>query len=153
MGLAAASGDATFNKEMDQRIFTEKEIDLVLNMIKQNFELYRPTEKIMPLHTKSCETLRALMAEQSLEECFDKYRDMYKEITIENTLKILLRCKLVFHARLTMMGIFDLIDKYQKVKKEARKALAEQQSYKLPQKEINELRLKCGRMYNAAEKV
>ena len=93
------------------------------------------------------------MAEQSLEECFDKYRDMYKEITIENTLKILLRCKLVFHARLTMMGIFDLIDKYQKVKKEARKALAEQQSYKLPQKEINELRLKCGRMYNAAEKV
>lgn len=36
---------------------------------------------------------------------------------------------------------------------DAKKMLEEKETYKLPQKELNELRLRCGRMYEAAEKV
>ena len=46
-----------------------------------------------------------------------------------------------------------MIGKYQALTDEARKALGEQKKYKLPQREINELKLRCGRVYNAAEKV
>ena len=66
---------------------------------------------------------------------------------------MMLRCKLVFHARLTFLHVFELIKKYMYCTKEARKALSTQQNYKLPIKEINELKLKCGRMYHAGEKV
>jgi hypothetical protein len=37
----------------------------------------------------------------------------YKEITIENTMKLLIRCKLSFHARSLLLDIFTTIINYE----------------------------------------
>ena len=151
--VAVVNQQTEWNGEMDDRIFIETEVDFVLNMIKTNFDSYRMTEQILPFYTKALATLKALMEEQGLEECFGKFQTLYQETTIENTLKMLLRCKLVFTARVAWIHIFELIGKYFALTDEARRALGEQKKYKLPQREINELKLRCGRVYNAAEKV
>ena len=61
--VAVMNQKTTFNEEMDEKIFVENEIDFSLNMIKQNFDQYRPTEMIAPFYTKAYETLKALMVE------------------------------------------------------------------------------------------
>ena len=58
---------------MDDHVFIESEVDFVLNMIKSNFDQYRMTEHIMPFYTKALATLKALMEEQGLDECFQKF--------------------------------------------------------------------------------
>ena len=65
---------------------------------------------------------------------------MYREITIENTLKLLLRCKLLFHARKVFLEIFQQILVYEMQLRDVKKCLDEQTSYKLPAKELNELK-------------
>ena len=72
---------------------------------------------------------------------------------MENTLKLLLRCRLLFSARKLFIDIFEKILKYEVMSKDAKTMLEGMESYKLPLQELNELRLKCGRMYEAGEKV
>jgi len=39
-----------------------------------------------------------------------KFAKMYSEVTIEHTIKLLLRCKLAFHTRSTLIEIFQAIN-------------------------------------------
>lgn len=82
-----------------------------------------------------------------------RFERQYLEITIENTLKILLRIKIVFSARALFISIFEKIMRYLMTSQDARHMLESKETYKLPANELNELRLKCGRMYEAGEKV
>ena len=59
----------------------------------------------------------------------------------------------MFHARKFVLEILEQILWYELASKDAQQALAETESYKLPAKELNELKLKAGRMYAAGEKV
>jgi len=59
----------------------------------------------------------------------------------------------VLSARALFIKIFEQILKYELTSKDAKHMLASQESYKLPLQQLNELRLKCGRMYEAGEKV
>ena len=56
---------------------------------------------------------------------------MYIEVTIENTLKLLLRSKLAFHSRKILLDIFDAIMKYEVSVKEVQKLLDDQKVYKM----------------------
>lgn len=78
---------------------------------------------------------------------------LYSEVTIENSIKMMLRCKLIIAARAIFIEVFQHIQKYQAVAKETRTMLGAKDKYKLIVKELNDLKLQCGRMYNAAEKV
>ena len=82
-----------------------------------------------------------------------RYEQQYHEITVENTLKILLRCKLVFQARQLFIDIFEKIILYEMMLADAKLEIESKETYKLPLQELNEMRLKCGRMYEAGEKV
>lgn len=142
-----------FNEEMDKRVFVETEVNIVLQMIKGKFHEFNLTDKLAPYHTKAMETLKSLLHEQGLESLFARFGKQYAEVTIENTLKLLLRAKLVFSARALFIEIFEKILHYHMVTADAKKLLEEKTTYKLRQKELNELRLRCGRMYEAGEKV
>ena len=59
-----------------------------------------------PFYLKGVESLKVLLEEQHMEEMYRKFTRQYKEMTTENTLKILLRCKLAFQARKLLLDIF-----------------------------------------------
>lgn len=44
---------------------------------------------------------------------YEKWEKQYKEITIENTMKLMIRCKLAFHARYMLINIFKEIISYE----------------------------------------
>ena len=142
-----------WNAEMDNKIFMKSEVEFAVEMIRSKFNEYKRTEMMMPFHTKAMETLIGLLEEQGLTQMIQKFKSMYKEVTIENTLKLLLRCKLLFHARKVFLDIFQQILVYEMQTRDVKKALEEQQSYKLETKELNELKLQAGRVYEAGEKV
>jgi len=85
-----------FNKEKDIKVFIEKEVDYVVDMMRNKFTEFKRTDIMRPFYIKAAETLRTLLAEQNMDHLFMKFKRMYREITIENTLKLLLRCKLAF---------------------------------------------------------
>lgn len=60
---------------------------------------------------------------------------------------------MVLGARALLIEIFEKIVHYGVVTTDAKKLLEEKETYKLRQRELNELQLRCGRMYEAAEKV
>ena len=138
---------------MDIRIFVENEVEYVIGMMRNKFDEYKRTDMMAPFHIKATETLTTLLTEQGLEAAIPKFKNLYREITIENTLKLLLRCKLMFHARKFFLEIFEQIIWYELASKETRQALADKESYKLDVLELNELKLQSGRMYAAGEKV
>ena len=152
--VAVLNKRATFNQEMDKKgVFVEAEVDVVLDMIKGKFSEYSQTDKMKPYHEKALQTLRALLKEQGLDKLTSRFEKQYEQVTVENALKLLLRCKLVFAARALFIEIFELILRYELASQDAKKMLQAQQTYKLPLQELNELRLKCGRMYETGEKV
>lgn len=97
---------------MDKRVFVETEVNIVLQMVKGKFHEFSHLEKLAPYHTKAVETLKNLLHEQGLDELFKRFARQYVEVTIENTLKLLLRAKLVFSARALFLDIFEKILHY-----------------------------------------
>ena len=98
---------------MEKRVFVEAEVEVVLQMIKGKFQEFKMTDKLAPYHAKALETLKELLSEQGLDSLVMKYQRQYLEITIENTLKLLLRSKLVFSARVLFIEIFEKILRYE----------------------------------------
>ena len=83
-------------------------------------------------------------------ELFAKFSKMYSEVTIENTLKLLLRCKLAFQSRVILADIFNAINKYEASVKQVQDLLDKQTAYKLEIEELAHIRLMAGRMREAA---
>lgn len=52
-----------------------------------------------------------------------KFSKMYSEVTIENTLKLLLRCKLALNSRRVLLDIFSAIGNYESAVKEVQGVL------------------------------
>jgi hypothetical protein len=65
---------------------------------------------------------------------------MYREITIENTLKLLFRCKLAFHTRRQLLTIFELSLVYELAAKDMKIILDEQTSYKVKMARFNKIK-------------
>ena len=53
------------------------------------------------------------MAEQQPNDAkFKKIREMYKEVSLETTMKIMIRCKMTFDTRKSALELFELVDTY-----------------------------------------
>ena len=52
-------------------------------------------------------TLEYLLAEQTLEPIYHRVLEVYKEQTLENTMKLLIRCKLNFNGRTMLLQMFE----------------------------------------------
>jgi len=63
---------------------------------------------------KALVTLKFLFNEQAIDLAkFQKVRQLYGEISIENTLKLLIRCKILFTSRLSLLDLFESIKRYE----------------------------------------
>ena len=52
-------------------------------------------------------TFKYLQEEQAVDTSrFQRIRELYKEITLENTLKLLLRCKIAYDNRRRLLAVF-----------------------------------------------
>jgi hypothetical protein len=59
-----------------------------------------------PFYMKALESLKYLLIEQRVDPIFDRVAEEYKEITLENTMKLLIRCKLAFGSRNALITMF-----------------------------------------------
>ena len=53
-----------------------------------------------------------------MTEMAAKFSRMYSEMTIENTIKLLLRCKLAFNSRKVLVDVFEALNRYETSTKE-----------------------------------
>lgn len=94
-----------FNPQNDPRFYREDEMDYIINMIQYRQHDFEKTEMIKPLYNKAIYTLELLMEQLLIPQIFDKVALKYNTADTENTLRILLRCKMMFQARALMLGI------------------------------------------------
>jgi hypothetical protein len=58
-------------------------------------------------------TLKFLFDEQSIEfEKFKRIRLLYAKTNLENALKLLIRCKIVYSSRMSLIDLFDTISRF-----------------------------------------
>ncbi len=70
------------------------------------------------LFNKSFLTLEQVMDELMIKHIYDKLTLKITDVNIENTMKVLLRCKLMFEARNKLINILKIIEKREKLLEE-----------------------------------
>ena len=81
----------------------------MLNLVRFSPSDFQNIDMLKPLFNKTLNTLELLMEEVSLGSHFDKLASRIFEISPENTLKLLLRCKMMFLTRTALIDILTLI--------------------------------------------
>jgi hypothetical protein len=76
-----------------------------------------------PFFDKSMQTLEFLLSEQTLDPIYRRVAQVYKEMTLENTMKLLIRCKLAFQSRTMLLKMFDLFATYDECSTEIKKII------------------------------
>ena len=82
-----------------RKLYSEEEINSILKRFKaQPAEFIEKSKTpINDLYGYAIDTLMTLQMEQAIDEGrFNKVRELYKEVNLENTLKLLIRCKLAY---------------------------------------------------------
>lgn len=85
--------------EGKRKLYSEEEINAILKRFKaQPAEFIEKSKTpISDLYNFAIDTLLALQLEQAIDVSrFNKVRELYKEVNLENTLKLLIRCKLAY---------------------------------------------------------
>ena len=103
------SGQTQFNQENDSRVFKEDEIEYMINLLRYSTKEFNSIDLLKPLFNKSLLTLEKIMEELMLGHVFDRIQIKLVEISPENTMKILIRCKMMFYCRNEMINILNII--------------------------------------------
>lgn len=85
-----------------------EELDAVIDLVEADYSGLKRTayEELQPFHIKAGVTLKCLLLEFGFKpEYADSVLDRYREITIEDTLKLLVRCKWLFLSRPQVLRI------------------------------------------------
>lgn len=89
-------------------------MEQLLGLIKGKYGEYESQKVHGPLYVKALVTLKHLFEEQGIDYGkLLKVRQLYGEISLENTLKLLIRCKILFASRMTLIDVFDTINRFQ----------------------------------------
>ena len=96
----------------NEDIFTEVEATYKASLLKKKARSYNTPETLLDFHTRAKKTIEVLtrnmiQADVSLDRIFE----YYDEITRQNVIKMLLRCKLLYEARVDVRKILLLIIK------------------------------------------
>jgi hypothetical protein len=75
-------------------LYDEKEVEIVLEMIRSQYSHFKKTNSMKPFYFKAIETLRGLLFQLKKQSTYNRIKEEYKEITLENTIKLLLRCRI-----------------------------------------------------------
>ena len=90
------SGIPPFNPDNDPQFFRHDEIDYILNMIKDRYRDFKENDMTRPFYMKGVQTLKYQLEGVQQENLFHKICKKYNEVCIENTFKLLIRCKMMF---------------------------------------------------------
>jgi len=83
----------TFNEEKDSRYCDAEDIEYMINVFRYNSKNFNSFNMLKPIFNKSLATLEKIMDEMSLGFLYDRISSKIFDISIENTLKILIRSK------------------------------------------------------------
>jgi hypothetical protein len=101
-----------FNSATGQEIYTEIEATYKASLLKKKADTYNNPDTLAEFHDRAINTLEVLTmnmiaADISLEHIFE----YYKEIDRDNVIKLLLRCKKMYEARVDVKKILTTIIK------------------------------------------
>ena len=83
----------TFNEEKDSKFYDAEDIDYMINVFRYNSKNFTSFNMLKPIFNKYLATLEKIMDEMSLGFLYDRISSKIFDISIENTMKILIRCK------------------------------------------------------------
>ena len=89
---------------------------------------------------KALDTLNFLMSEQTLEPIYERVALEYREVTLENTMKLLIRCKLTYNSREMLMRMYKLCDEHKVSSDKIKKFIDSAPGYRLFQEQLDEIR-------------
>jgi hypothetical protein len=95
---------------IDPSLFSEKQLDELLDEMKANYDEYR--DNVDNNYQKALNTLKFLLKQQNSLK-FEKIKELYSEVTLENTLKLMIRCKLAYESRKKVLQMFRSIHFYE----------------------------------------
>lgn len=81
------------NVDDETDVYTEDEILEMVDQIKTSQKTLRDPEVLNQTFKKSLDTLRVLMSYLNQHVLFNMVVKKYQEVSIENTVKLLVRCK------------------------------------------------------------
>jgi DNA-directed RNA polymerase subunit F len=81
------------------KVFKEEEVEYMINLIRYSTKDFSNLDLLKPLFNKALNTLEKVMEEMMLGNMFDKICVKIIDISPENTLKILIRCKMMLQSR------------------------------------------------------
>jgi hypothetical protein len=123
-------------------IYKENEVDYVIDMMKNKYKEFKRSDIMRPFNLKAQQTLKILLNEQALNQVYEKQSAKYSEITIENTMKLLIRCKLAFHARQMLSDILKQLILYELLAVELKDLIDEFPHYKVTLEEYDQINAK-----------
>ena len=88
-----------FNKERDPGFFREDEVDYMIHLLRYSAKDFTSLDLIKPPFNKGFATLDKLMNELQVPHLFDKVAQAIYDITPANTMKVLVRAKIMFQYR------------------------------------------------------
>ena len=109
-------------------------------MMKNKYKDFKRSDIMRPFYLKAQLTLQALFAEQGQEMHFERLMHKYKEITIENTMKLLIRCKLNFNCRLSLFEILKAAIDYELHAVQFKDLVQGYHRHKVDQEDIDKVR-------------
>lgn len=89
-----------------QAFYSEGEVDYTLDTLKTRYEEFQRNDIMQPMFEKAMQTLKFLLSEQTLEPIYHRVVETYKHITLENVMKLLIRCKLAYASRSLLLKMF-----------------------------------------------
>jgi hypothetical protein len=78
--------------------------------MKTNYDQYR--QEVESHYHKASATLEYLLMQMSSQK-FERIKELYTEVNLENTLKLMIRCKLAFESRKKVLQLFNSVHVYE----------------------------------------
>ena len=101
----------TYGKGDYEKLYKESDIPYFITMVNNSKKDVWDAKIIGPIHKKGLMTLNQLMIDLDMGSSFKKISSKYREVTIDNTLRILIRWKMYFSARQEILKMLSDIDK------------------------------------------
>jgi len=108
------------NNSDENRYYTEAESRQVYEFVRNRYNGKEYDKSVTSFSKKAMETLRWIYEDQLDLNTFQKIKKMYSKVDVTNTLKLLLRCQLIYQARRNIMNIFENIRLFKLLKTKAK---------------------------------
>jgi hypothetical protein len=93
------------------KLYKESDIIYIIDMVNRQKQDVAEAKIIGPIHKKGLMTLDQLMLDLDMHFSYKKIASKYREVTVNNTLRILIRCRMYFSARGEIIKMIQSIDK------------------------------------------